>query len=87
VFLRMDAHLSAVPVEVLALSQAVQTILLWSDTAFREASALVVVEGRAVLRADIAGVIRAGYDPVLPGVSREASHALRLAARVGHRLY
>jgi hypothetical protein len=83
VFLRMDEHLTAVPVEVLALSQAVQTILLWSDTAFREASALVVMDGKAVLRAEIAGVIRAGYDRVLPGVSREASHALRLTARVG----
>ncbi len=29
VFLRMDDHLSAVPAETLALSQAVQTILLW----------------------------------------------------------
>jgi hypothetical protein len=82
VFLRMDAHLSAVPAETLALSQAVQTIVLWSDLAFREASPLVMVGDMAVLRPGIAGVIRAGYDPVLPGAAVDASHALRLVARV-----
>ena len=81
VFLRMDAHLSAVPAETLALSQAVQTIVLWSDLAFQEASPLAMVGDVAVLRPDIAAVIRAGYDPVLPGVAVDASHALRLAAR------
>ena len=82
VFLRMDAHLSAAPGETLALSQAVQVILLWSDLAFRAASPLAMAKGSAVLRPDIAGVIRAGYDPVLPGMATDASHALRLAARV-----
>ena len=83
VFLRMDQHLSAVPAETLALSQAVQTIVLWSDLAFRDASPLAMVGDVAVLRPDIAGVIRAGYDPVLPWVAVDASHAFRLAARVG----
>ena len=83
VFLRMDAHLTAVPAETLALSQAVQTIVLWSDLAFREASPLVMAGDVGVLRPGIAGVIRAGYDPVLPGVAVDVSHALRLVARVG----
>ena len=83
VFLRMDAHLTAVPAETLALSQAVQTIVLWSDLAFREASPLAMVGDVGVLRPGIAGVIRAAYDPVLPGVAVDASHALRLVARVG----
>lgn len=83
VFLRMDTHLSAVPAETLALSQAVQTIVLWSDLAFRGASPLAMAGDVAVLRRDIAGVIRAGYDPVLPGVAGDASHAFRLAARMG----
>lgn len=83
VFLRMDAHLGAVPAETLALSQAVQTILLWSDRAFTAASPLAQAGGAVILRPDIAGVIRAGYDPVLPGVARDASHAYRLAARIG----
>ena len=83
VFLRMDAHLSALPAETLALGQAVQVIVLWSDLAFREASPLAMVGDVAVLRPDTAGVIQAGYDPVLPAVATDASHALRLAARAG----
>lgn len=86
VFLRMDAELSKVGADTLALSQAVQTILLWSDTAFRKASPLAVAGDTTVLRPDIAGVIRAAYDPVLPAVAQDPSHALRLAARAGQGL-
>ncbi|WP_298434937.1 hypothetical protein [uncultured Jannaschia sp.] len=82
-FIRMDAHLSDVPAETLALSQMVQAILLWSDTAFAGASPLVVIDGTAVLRPEIADLIRAGYDPVLPAMDRDPAHALRLAARLG----
>jgi hypothetical protein len=82
VFLRMDAQLTAVSAETLALGQVVQTILLWSDTAFRAASPLAVADGTTVLRPDIANVIRAAYDPVLPATARDASHALRLFARL-----
>jgi len=83
VFVRMDAHLEAVPAETLALSQAVQQIVLWSDLAFRETSPLAVAGGTTVLRPEIAGVIRAAYDPVMPLSASDTSHALRLAARVG----
>lgn len=83
VFVRMDQALSDVPAEVLALSQAVQIILLWSDQAFTDRSALAVVDGQTILRPEIAGVIRAAYDPVLPAVATDASHALRLSARIG----
>jgi hypothetical protein len=31
-------------------------------------------------------VIRAGYDPVLPDMATDASHALRVAARVGRSI-
>jgi hypothetical protein len=82
VFLRMDDHLAAVPADTLALSQAVQTILLWSDTAFDEVPPLAMIEGQAMLRPEIADVIRAAYDPVMPAMARDASHALRIAARV-----
>jgi hypothetical protein len=82
VFLRMDEHLAAVPADTLALSQAVQTILLWSDRAFDEVPPLAMIEDKAVLRPEIADVIRAGYDPVMPPAAQDASHALRLAARV-----
>ena len=82
VFLRMDEELSAVPAETLALSQIVQSVLLWSDQAFRSRSPLVVVKDRTILRPEIAGLIRAAYDPVLPVCAADASHALRLAARM-----
>ena len=84
VFIRMDAHLEAVSADTLALSQAVQTILLWSDLAFRETSPLAVLKDQTVLRPEIAAVIRAAYDPVMPAVAQDAAHALRLSARIGH---
>ncbi|MEM9577755.1 MAG: hypothetical protein AAF999_12165 [Pseudomonadota bacterium] len=83
VFLRMDKELSAVPAETLALSQIVQSVLLWSDTAFRERSPLAVTGEKTILRPEIAGLIHAAYDPVLPAQASDPSHALRLAARVG----
>ena len=82
VFLRMDDHLAAVPADTLALSQAVQTILLWSDTAFHDVPPLAMIEDKAVLRPEIADVVRAAYDPVMPMAASDASHALRLAARI-----
>ena len=83
VFVRMDAEMSGVPAETLALSQVAQSILLWSDTAFIDRSPLARTPGGAiVLHPDIGAVIRAGYDPVLPPVARDPSHALRLSARV-----
>ncbi|KEO54064.1 DUF2927 domain-containing protein [Thioclava pacifica] len=84
-FVRMDAALDEVPAEVIALSQAVQMILLWSDTAFTEQSPLAVARGVTVLRPEIAAVIAAAYDPVMPAVADDPSHALRLAARAGLR--
>jgi hypothetical protein len=35
-----------------------------------------------ILRPEIAGVIRAGYDKALPQVARDGAHAYRLAARL-----
>ncbi len=82
VFLRMDDHLASVSADTLALSQAVQSILLWSDTAFDEKPPLAMIDGKTVLRPEIADVIRAAYDPVMPAMDRDASHALRLQARI-----
>ncbi|WP_090210200.1 hypothetical protein [Yoonia litorea] len=82
VFLRMDAHLEAVSADTLALSQAVQTILLWSDLAFTDQSPLAAIDGKTVLRPEVADVIRAAYDPVMPSFANDPSHALRLAARI-----
>jgi len=84
VFLKIDDALAEVPAETLALSEAAQTILLWSDTAFRDTGPLAQLpgEGGAVLRPDIAAIIRAAYDPVLPAFADDAAHALRLHARL-----
>ncbi|MCG6904638.1 MAG: hypothetical protein LJE68_18355 [Rhodobacter sp.] len=82
VFLRMDESLSALSAEALALGQMAQVILLWSDTAFRRQSPLALAGAHTVLRPDIAEVIRAAYDPVLPAKANDASHALRLYARM-----
>ncbi|WP_206040795.1 hypothetical protein [Roseobacter ponti] len=83
VFLRMDEHLSAVPAETLALSQVVQSVLLWSDLAFRDRSPLAVSGEKTILRPDIAALIRAAYDPAIPSAATDPGLALRLAARVG----
>ena len=82
VFIWMDRHLSAVPAETLALSQVVQSVLLWSDLAFRDRSPLAVAGETTVLRPEIAGLIRAAYDPVMPVAASDPVHALRLAARL-----
>jgi hypothetical protein len=82
VFLKMDAALAAMEAEALALAQAVQTVVLWSDRAFDGTAPLARAGDRVILRPEIGAVIRAGYDPVMPTVARDPSHALRLAARV-----
>ncbi|NRB03673.1 MAG: hypothetical protein HRU30_10470 [Rhodobacteraceae bacterium] len=83
VFLRMDEALSAMPAEGLALGQVAQSMLLWSDLAFRQQAILAQAEGKLLLRPDISDVIRVAYDPVLPAAAQDKSHALRLAARIG----
>lgn len=84
VFLRMDDALSELPAETLALGQVVQVVLLWSDSAFRERSPLALASGTTILRPDIARVIRAAYDPIMPPTAQDPSHALRLSARMEH---
>lgn len=82
-FLRIDEALGEMPAETLALGEAVQAALIWSDAAFAETSPLALAPGGAVmLRPEIAEVIRAAYDPVMPDAADDASHALRLAARL-----
>ncbi|WP_281856185.1 hypothetical protein [Litoreibacter halocynthiae] len=84
VFLRMDTALSELPADTLCLGQAVQSILLWSDAAFATSSPLALTgDNVAILKPDVANVIRAAYDPVMPVAADDASHALRMAARVG----
>lgn len=83
VFLRIDDVMSTQPAETLALSQVVQSVVLWSDTAFTDRSPLGKLEdGRVVLRPEIGALIRAAYDPVMPAMADDPAHALRLSARM-----
>ncbi len=84
VFLRMTDEMSQIPAETLALTQAVQVMLLWSEAAFADSSPLAVLpdNGATVLRPEIAAVIAAAYDRMMPVAAADASHALRLFARL-----
>ncbi|WP_407926013.1 hypothetical protein [Cochlodiniinecator piscidefendens] len=82
-FVCMTDEMADQPAETIALGQMVQAILLWSDTVFRESSPLASLpDGSVVLRPDIADVIRAAYDLTMPAAARDASHALRMFARL-----
>ena len=83
VFLRMDAVMQEIPADTLCLGQVVQSILLWSDQAFLNSSPLAVTgDNVAILKPDVAQIIQAGYDPTMPPAATDASHALRLNARI-----
>ncbi|KIC30020.1 hypothetical protein [Leisingera sp. ANG-S5] len=84
VFLRMKGPMAQMPAETLALAQAVQAALMWGDAAFAEASPLAVLPetGATILRPEIAGVIAAAYDRMMPVAAEDKSHALRLFARL-----
>ena len=85
VFIRIDDAMAQAPAETIALSQIVQTILLWSDTAFLGTSPLAILRdgGPAILKPQIADLIRVAYDPALPVAASDPALALRLAARLG----
>lgn len=82
VFLRMDAAMSRVAAEDLALAQAAQLILLWGEDTFRERSPLARIGDMVVLRPEVSAIIRAAYDPVMPVATTEPAQALRIAARL-----
>ena len=82
IFIRMDNAMSELPAEDLALVQAAQVALLWADGAFERVAPLVKAGDAVILNPEIADLIRAAYDPVMPSFANDASHALRLAARL-----
>ncbi|MEM7471956.1 MAG: hypothetical protein AAF340_11455 [Pseudomonadota bacterium] len=83
VFLKMDEMMLQIPADTLCLGQVVQSMVLWSDEAFLNASPLALTgKDIAILRPDVSEIIRASYDPVMPVTSDDPSHALRVQARM-----
>lgn len=72
-FLRMGGPLSDAPAESLLLDQAARLMLTWAGDP--------PMLGEGALRGDVAALLRAAYDPVLPARADDPAHALRLAAR------
>ncbi|MEC7763933.1 MAG: hypothetical protein VX874_18665 [Pseudomonadota bacterium] len=83
-FIRMGGGMEKLPAETVAMMQAAQIMLTWGDGAFAEVSPLAKHpdNGMVMLRPEIAGLIRAAYDPVMPVAANDAAHALRLSARM-----
>ena len=81
--LRYDEVLQAVPAQTLAVGQALQGMLLWSDRAFTNESPIALTEdGTCLVKPAYARLLKAAYDPALPASARDPSFALRLAARL-----
>lgn len=83
VVLNMGGRLAAEPADRLALDMALRALLLRSDRAFAGRPTLTEGPDGAMVRPELLALLAAAYDPVLPPVARDPSHALRLAARVG----
>ena len=82
-FVCMDENLKTVSAEVLCLNQVVQMFLLWSNEAFKSKSpTLIAKNGRVMLNPVVSDIIKAVYDPTMPIVSNDKSHALRVRARI-----
>lgn len=83
-FVRMGGGMESLPAETIALDQAVRMVLDWGEGAFARRAPLArhPETGEAMLTSEIAAVIRAAYDPVLPAASTDPAHALRLFARI-----
>lgn len=82
--LKYDDDLAQVSAQALATGQMAQAMLLWSPEAFKTTSPIGVIESNnmAIVRPEIAALIRAAYDKTMPDTSGDISHALRLEARV-----
>lgn len=84
VFIRLGEGLETRPADEIALAEAVQALLTWAPGAFAARSPLArhPQTGAALLRPEVAALIRAAYDPVLPASAQDPAHAYRLFARI-----
>lgn len=83
ILLRYDEDLQSVPATVLAVGQAIRTLLLWAEDAFADESPVSTNDqGGPALKRWCAELLRAAYDPTIPAYASDPALALRLAARV-----
>ena len=82
--LKYDKELASVSVQTLGTNQMLQSILLWSPEAFKEESPIAYTRKNnyCFIKPFYSALIKASYDRVLPDVSYDSDHALRLMARV-----
>ncbi len=83
--LRFGDEMAGMSVQALGTAQMLQAILLWGAHAFDHESPIAFVPetSACVVKPGYAALLRAAYDRALPRASRDASLALRLAARAG----
>lgn len=77
-FVRMGGPLADVPADMLAMGEAVGMALRWMVAPGLSRDD----RGQAVPEPDIARLLAAAYDPAMPARADDASHALRLWARM-----
>ncbi|MFK5998402.1 MAG: hypothetical protein QM492_09880 [Rhodobacterales bacterium] len=82
-FIRMRGDIVNIPAQVLAVGETLQSLLTWAEDAFSSLSPIAMVEknGICIVKPSFAALVRAAYDPMLPDVAKDASHALRLQPR------
>lgn len=81
-FYRVSGPLGQMAAADLALLIGLQVVLDWPEGALQAFPPLALADGRAVLRPEMAALVRAAYDPTLSAAAHDASHGLRLAARL-----
>lgn len=83
VFLRMTGVAARCPAEEIGLEMAVKTILDWGPAAFVSRSPLARgPDGLARVSPHVAALVGAAYDPVMPPLANDPTHALRMFARL-----
>jgi len=82
--LKYDADMAQLSAQALATGQMAQALLLWGPQAFASHSPIGIIEANnmAIVRPEIAALIRAAYDKAMPDTASDSAHAIRLFARV-----
>ncbi len=87
-FLRMKGAIADMTVQALGVGETLQCLLTWGEEVFSNQSPIAVLKenGICIVKPEFASLVRSAYDPVMPPVATDISHALRLHPRA-NRLY